>query len=136
MHRTIILELDIQRIVAVCLRKQLPCRDGLIGFRAPIRRCKFLKESIFVIGEVFKREFSGGFVHEARIVAEIPALHHMLHTPAFHFTILAIQDARNGNVRNRRDFMGTAHLYFRRQLRMIFARLCHAAVTVRRTDGG
>ena len=133
-HRPVILELDIKRIIGVGIREVVPDFSHILCMGAPFAECEFFEKLFFRAREIFEREMPRRLVHESGIVAEIPALNDVPDAEFLHLPVFAVDEPRNGKKRNRGDFVGTADLKFCRHFAPAARCRRHAPETVARPD--
>ena len=107
-----------QRIIPAGFRKNRPAfRRLLVKLLSPDQPGESEKEFLFRNRFRFqKSQFARRLVHEAGRRPEIPAEHGVRDAPFPHGGELAVKEARHRDMGNRRDFVRTSDLYFRRNL--------------------
>ena len=135
-HGAVVLELIAQRILHISLGQRRPDLCHISGTGTPFGSRQPGEELFFTCGKVFVGKGGGSAVHNAGVVAEIPALDNVAHIVAAHLLILAVEESRGGNKGDGGNFMGASHLQFGGKGAFAPGGFSHSAETVGGTDTG
>ena len=106
------LELDVHGKLAVGHGKEVPGPGDSGGVGVPVRPSQLLQEGHGVGGERLEGEFAGGLVHQAGVVAEIPALHGGVHVVGSHEAVFFVEVFGDGQEGDGGVLVGASHLEF------------------------
>ena len=135
-HGTVVLELIPQRILHVSPGERCPHLCHFCGTGTPFGSRQPGKKLFFTGGKVFVCKSSGGTVHGAGVVAEVPALDNVTDTVAAHLLILAVEQSRSRNKGDGCNLMGASHLQLGGKGAFAPGGFSHSAETVGGTDTG
>ena len=106
----VVRERQVQREVHVTFLEHLPRLYDLRCVFAPVRLCQVQQKTLAIARKRVERKRAGRFVHDPRIITEVPALHDRADAEFAHSFIFFVQQPWDWNERDGGDLVGTAHL--------------------------
>ena len=115
LHGPVVLEEIGERVMLVPLAEKLPGlgHGGGLGL-PPVDRRQPVQEFLLVLGKGLEGEQAGGFVHQPRVVAEVPAQHGARHPEFSHAGEFLVEQGGHRHKGNCGHFVGRGGLDLRR----------------------